>query len=210
MIIKYSHIKQGGILIMEKEKQLPYLRIAGIMLGAILLMVCVISGTMAKYKSTAIGSATVTVAKWSVEVNGTDIAKNNAVTFDLFKTINEADNQTPETNVVKGKIAPGTGGSFSLTIENKSEVDATYSISLSEINANNIPIEYSTDEGKSWGNLSTINMTDKAINIGASDTLTGWWRWRFNGNDAVDTALGTAEEAPIVEISAQFTVEQVN
>ena len=73
---------------MEKEKQLPYLRIAGIMLGAILLMVCVISGTMAKYKSTAIGSATVTVAKWSVEVNGTDIAKNNAVTFDLFKTPN--------------------------------------------------------------------------------------------------------------------------
>lgn len=198
---------------MEKAKRSPFIKIASIMLGASLLMTCVISGTLAKYTSAATGTASATVAKWSVEFSGTDIATNDNVAFSLFDTVKEADGTTAEADVAAGKIAPGTGGSFDLKIENKSEVNATYSVALTETNNSNVPIEYSADNGTSWKALSDLNVTDKAIAIGASETIKIQWRWVFEKNEAgntTDTALGTATTAPTVGIAADFTATQVD
>ena len=207
---------------MEKAKRSPFMRIAGVMLGASLLMTCVISGTLAKYTSAATGSATATVAKWSVEVNGTDIAKNDAVTFNLFDTVNEADTTTDEDNVTTGKIAPGTGGSFALKIDNKSEVDATYTIALTETNASNVPIQYSLDKAAWTDDLTAINTDQTGVTIDketGTKTVTVYWRWMFDGTaegahagqtDETDTALGVADTAPTVEIAASFTATQVD
>lgn len=198
---------------MQKAKHSPFMRIAGVMLGAILLMTCVISGTLAKYTSTANGSSVATVAKWSVQVNGTDIAKNDTVTLDLFNTVKEADGTAAEDDVATGKIAPGTGGSFDFAIVNDSEVTATYSVLLTETNANNVPIEYSTD-GTTWGALSDLDaVTDVTIAAGASDNVTIQWRWAYETDEAgntADTALGTADTAPTVEIAATFTAVQAD
>lgn len=201
---------------MEKAKRSPFIKIASIMLGASLLMTCVISGTMAKYTSAATGSDAATVAKWSVEVNNTDIAKEDTVTFNLFDTINEADTEAAENNVTAGKIAPGTGGSFALKIDNKSEVDATYTVALTETNAGNVPIQYSLDKNTWTDDFTAINTAKKDVSIGkevGSETVTVYWRWVFEkdetGNTA-DTALGIADTAPTVEIAASFTATQVD
>lgn len=207
---------------MEKAKRSPFMRIAGVMLGASLLMTCVISGTLAKYTSAATGSATATVAKWSVEVNGTDITKKDTVTFDLFNTVNEADTEAAENNVVAGKIAPGTGGSFALKIDNKSEVDAVYTMALTETNNSSVPIQYSLDKDVWADDLTAINtdQTDVALDKETgTKTVTVYWRWMFDGTDdgapagqtdLTDTALGTADTAPTVQIAASFTVTQVD
>lgn len=203
---------------MEKAKRSPFMRIAGVMLGASLLMTCVISGTMAKYTSAATGSASATVAKWSVEVNGTDIAKNDSVTFNLFNTVNEADTTTTEENVSDSRIAPGTGGSFDLKIDNKSEVDAKYTIALTETNNSDVPIQYSLDKTAWTDDLTAINTAKKDVSIAketGTETVTVYWRWVFEQDDVTegdkaDTALGIAAAAPTVEIAASFTATQVD
>lgn len=207
---------------MKKAKRSPFMRIAGVMLGASLLMTCVISGTLAKYTSSSNGSATATVAKWSVEVNSTDIAKNDTVTFNLFDTVKEADTNTTEENVSAGKIAPGTGGSFELKIDNKSEVDAKYSIALTETNESSIPIQYSTDKTDWADSLDAINTAQTNVDIAkesGTKTVTVYWRWVFDGStsgahanqtDVTDTGLGTADTRPTVQIAASFTATQVD
>ena len=203
------------------------MKAAGILLALALLMTCMVSGTMAKYTSSATGSDTATVAKWSIEVNDTEIATASpaTLTFGLFDTINEADTTTAEDSVSAGKIAPGTGGAFALKVENLSEVDAKYTISLSETNANNVPIQYSLDKTTWKDDLTEINadasMTDKNIaKENGSETVTVYWRWAFESaegthdgqTDTTDTALGIAAQtsAPTVEIAATITATQVD
>lgn len=139
-----------------ETRRSPFLKIAGGMLAVSLLTTCVISGTMAKYTSTASGSDTARAAKWSILVNDTEIATATPQTlnFDLFGTVgdanpetvdeinNDADVMDPEAGGTT-IIAPGTGGYFELEITNKSEVTADISIELQETNDAGIPILYS-------------------------------------------------------------------
>ena len=214
---------------MKKNKMM---RLASGLLVAVLLTTCAISGTFAKYISTAEGSDSARVAKWSIKVEGTEIgvAGDTTVAFDLFATINDS-NGSAETDVAAGTgdehiIAPGTSGSFDIDIQNLSEVNAKYTIELSETNTGNIPLQYSVD-GETWkDSIEELAMTDLtgvdiAMKIG-TDTQTVYWRWVFdnevtaNGHagqtNTTDTALGYgANSADIqVTITATITVEQVD
>ena len=97
------------------------------------LAIILVSGTYAKYTTSATGTDTAKVALWSIKINDEDIAKaeTKELTVDLFSTITNTDG-TDEKNVsaIDGSlIAPGTMGSFNLvSIENASEVNATYSV----------------------------------------------------------------------------------
>ena len=182
-----------------------------------LVMVCMIGGTLAKYVSSTTGSSTATVAKWSIEVNDKEIAVSPAETvdFDLFDTINEADTTSAEEHVTDGKIAPGTGGSFQLVVENLSEVDAKYTIALAETNANDVPVEYSLDKTTWTGDMTAINTAQKDVAVEretGSKTVVVYWRWAFEGDDAADTALGIAARtaAPTVQIAATITATQID
>lgn len=197
---------------MKKTKRSPFMRIAGFMLAVSLLMTCVISSTMAKYTSAATGSDTATVAKWSVKVNGREIAVSPAATVDfgLFDTVKDSNGTDEETDVATGKIAPGTSGEFTLTIENSSEVNAQYAIDFTVTNDANIPLEFSAD-GTEW-KTSLEGVTD-TIAMSATATKTIYWRWAFEQTDvatgdAADTALGIA--APTVTVSATITATQVD
>ena len=197
---------------MKKTKRSPFMRIAGFMLAVSLLMTCVISSTMAKYTSAATGSDTATVAKWSVKVNGSEIAVSPAATVDfgLFDTVKDSNGADEETDVATGKIAPGTSGEFTLTIENSSEVNAQYAIDFTVTNDANIPLEFSAD-GTEW-KTSLEGVTD-TIAMSATATKTIYWRWAFEQTDvttgdAADTALGIA--APTVTVSATITATQVD
>ena len=210
----------------KKTNRSPFMRAAGVMLVLTLILSCTVFGTMAKYTSAVSGSDAAQVAKWHFEVNDLNFATSNAQTmaFDLFETINEADTTTAEANVSEGKlIAPGTGGSFELVIENLSQVDAEYTLNLTETNTSNIPLQYSLDKNTWTDDLSAINadQTDVAIaKESGSNTVVVYWRWNFEGGegahagqtDVTDTALGIAAQttAPSVTIAVSLVATQVD
>lgn len=177
-----------------------------------------IAGTYAKYTSQITGSDTATVAKWKWTINNSviDSAEDTTYTFNLFDTIKDSDGTSSETDVVSGKIAPGTSGSFDIDIKNESEVNATYAIAFTETNDNNVPIEYSTD-GTTWvSSVNSMNVSPTNIAMGASSAKkTVYWRWVYYKDaegDVADTALGFGANtsAATVEVNATVTVTQVD
>lgn len=165
---------------------------------------CVAGYSFAKYTTTATYTSTSNeVALWNWEVNG-DVA--SSFTFDLFDSVKEEDGLNTEDDVDGNLIAPGTGGKFTIAIENLSEVNGTYAIAFTETNANSIPIQYSLN-GTSYGAISSIQIaaTNIAMETGVA-TVTVYWKWAFTGDDAADTALGQAGEAKVsVKADATFT-----
>ena len=169
-----------------------------------------VSGTYAKYTSALGGSDTATVAKFSVDASG--LNKEQNATISLFDNVKEADTTSSEENVLEGKIAPGTGGSFTTTLTNKSEVDVKAVITLKETaNTSNVPIEYSLDK-TNWKSASEITKEVNLDYVGkksanSSSNVTIYWRWAFDGSDSTDTTLGEATTAPTVttQVTATFT-----
>ena len=117
-------------------------------------------------------------------------------------------------DVAADKVAPGTQGEFDIVLKNASEVNAEYTIDYTvtlptvtiEETEYTLPIKFSVD-GETWeDNLADV--TKKAINMGAEETIKVQWKWVINGNDAVDTAFGIA--APSVTVKVDITAEQVD
>ncbi len=200
------------------------MRIASVLLVVVLLTTSIISGTLAKYTSSVEASAIATVAKWDIKVNNSKISVSNPnITFDLFDTVKDSNGTGDESDVVSKKIAPGTSGSFAFKIENLSEVNAQYTVALTEKNDSNVPLQYSID-GNTWsdsiGELATTNITNQSIDMtNGESTVTVYWRWMFEGttngahtsqSDESDTSLGTMDTAPTVTITATITVTQVD
>lgn len=181
---------------------------SGLMLSC-LLSTCVISGTFAKYTSTVSGTDTARIAKWSFELNDTSIT--NGFTFNLFNTINDTANDAKEEDVKADLIAPGTEGSFAIKLENLSEVDAVYSIDFTETltGAADVPVNYSLD-GTTWGSIDSLdkNQVDIAMETGA-ETITVYWQWAYEGDNAADTTLGLNGNV-LVSVEAKVTVTQVD
>lgn len=177
-----------------------------------MIAMILVSGTYAKYTSSAKGTATATVAKWAFNVGDTDIATSETVTFDLFSTVKDEDGSVEE-DVAAGVVAPGTSGEFTLKLQNTSDVEAQYAIDYTVTNANNVPIQYSVNGGEWSPDLADVVAGDATIlDAGASaDDITIQWRWVFNGVDADDTALGElAREgsAPTVTVEANISANQ--
>lgn len=210
----------------HKTNHSPAMRVATVMTVLCLLMTCVVCGSVARYTSTTSGSDSINVAKWQFEVNDMNFATTTQQTlaFNLFDTVNEEDTVSSETDVHAGLIAPGTGGSFDLKIENNSQVNAKYTLNFVETNGDGIYIQYSIDKTAWYDDFSTINgeLTDRALNMdGGNETITVYWRWCFDGTttgahsgqtNAGDTALGIKAQttAPSVTIVATLTATQVN
>ena len=185
-----------------------------------LLAVILVSGTYAKYTTSATGSDSATVAKWSIKLGDEDIAKSTEKTFaiDLFSTITNTDG-TGEKNVKKtdgSLIAPGTMGSFTLaSLKNESEVNAKYSVTYTLTNESGVPLEFTTnkDDESSWkSDFTSINVSNEALAMDATETTaTVYWRWAFTkdtARDISDTTLGTT--TPTVTLTAKIDVEQAD
>lgn len=189
---------------MKKNKML---RIASVLLVAILLTTCAISGTFAKYISTDSAYDTARVAKWDIQLNGKDIAAEE-FTFDLFKTIIDTANDAAETDVAvkagENIIAPGTKGEFEITLKNDSEVNAAYEINFGIENAANIPLKFTVNSNEGLNNISAD------LAMGATATYTIAWEWAFDGVDnTFDTNLGL-DGTHTITVSASIIATQVN
>lgn len=196
----------------NKKRSSMMVRLVAVLAVTMMFTMCFVGGTFAKYTSSATGSDSATVAKWDIKVGGTNIATNDTFTFDLFKTITDSDLTSSENDMspVDGSIiAPGTSGKFEIQIKNDSAVNATYAIDFSATNLNNIPVQFSTD-GTTWKtDITELNVSDTAINMGAQTTVTVQWKWAFDGNDTTDTNLGKDGTATIT-VSAKVTATQVD
>ena len=200
------------------------IKLTSFVLLVTMIALSLVSGTYAKYTSSASGTDSAVVAKWDIKagVSGseTSITGDNAtVAFNLFDTINDTGNTDAETDVATGKIAPGTAGSFEMIIKNDSEVTARYGINYT-VTGSDVPIEFSVDGGSNWvTSLSNVTPSDSTkIAMNGSATVTVLWRWAFTGDtsanytstqtDPTDTALGLS--TPTVTVAATLTVEQVD
>ena len=193
-------------------------RLVAVLAVTMMFTMCFVGGTFAKYTSSATGTDSTTVAKWDIRVNGSEIATRDTFTFELFQTITDSDLSSAETDMAPADgsiIAPGTSGKFSIAIQNLSQVNAKYTIDYTVTNTSSIPVEFSTD-GSDWKtNINQLNVTDDAIGLGTEETVTVYWRWRFEADnvtvgDNLDTSLGSADPAATLTVVANVTATQVD
>lgn len=202
---------------MKNNKTVKFM---ALVLFVTILAIILVSGTYAKYTTSATGSDTATVAKWSIKLGDEDIAKSTEKTFsiDLFSTITNTDG-SEEKNVKKTDgtlIAPGTMGSFTLlSLKNESEVNAKYSVTYTLANESGVPLEFTTnkDDESSWkSDFTAVNVSNEALATDATaTTATVYWRWAFTkdtARDTSDTTLGTT--TPTVTLTAKIDVEQAD
>ena len=170
---------------MKKNKMM---RIASVLLVAVLLSTCAISGTFAKYTSKYDGEATATVASWACKMNDAAIA--DAFTFDLGATVTETDGtEESEVDTTKKVIAPGTKGSFNIKLTNESDVTANYKITVTLDGQDAPPIEFTSDA------------FDGRIAYGEAKTVTVNWEWDWSETDETKFAGNS--------ITATITIELV-
>ena len=189
------------------------IRLVAALAVTMMFTMCFVGSTFAKYTSSATGSDSSTVAKWSFTVGETDIAASNEFTFNLFDTIKDSNGTDNETDMSSNNgtiIAPGTQGSFALVLTNESQVNATYAIDYTVTKTDNkIPVKFSVDGGTTWtDDLADVSATNIAHTNGTA-TITVQWKWEFNGDDATDTNLGKDGTATL-KVSAKVTATQVD
>ena len=205
---------------MKKNKMM---RLASLLLVCVLLTTSVISGTFAKYVSEASVTDTARVAVWDIELDLGDGAAQmpyftDTVSVDLFSTAYASDTDGVDGNTVVSAntdkvIAPGTKGSFSFSIQNKSEVTAKYQLEYALTKSADIPIEFSTDETTWSTNIADLDVDFTNLAIGSDAVnVTVYWRWQFeNGisTDEADTALGLLGTDTVV-VDVSIIAEQVD
>ena len=209
---------KGGNKAMKK-KNYNSIKIFAILLLLVMLVLMLIVGTYAKYTTEVKGNDSAVVAKWAWQINDADVSKSDTeFSFNLFDTINDTSDGNNETDVKSTKIAPGTKGKFEIKVENLSEVNANYNLTLKETkgqDVSNAKIEYSiigTDEATDWTTaISTFNLTNTLLDMeSGSKTLTVYWRWAYSpsvAQDDIDTTVGFAAANSASDVDKTITIE---
>jgi hypothetical protein len=184
---------------MKKNKMM---RFASVLLVAVLLSTCAISGTFAKYTSTASGTATAKVAKWDVKVGEVSLnATTKDFTFNLFETIVDTYDAGAQSRddanktVEDGHIAPGTKGTYTITLTNASEVNVEYTATITP------PAEFA--------GVITFNISPANGSLADTQDIVVTWEWPYDGDDSKDLALGVSG-LENYEIKVSITVTQVD
>ncbi|MGN0551598.1 MAG: hypothetical protein ACI4I4_07135 [Acutalibacteraceae bacterium] len=220
---------------MKKNKMM---RLASVLLVAVILTTCAISGTFAKYVTSGNGFDSARVAKFGVTVTGT---------ADTFKETYAKDDEgfTLAANTVvstKDVVAPGTSGSMAaFTLAGTPEVavrvtfDGTLELGDKWVDSDSAyycPIEVTVGSTTFKGtDYASADLFEAAVNdeiagysndyaantdlstIGA-DAPAISWEWAFEGNDdAKDTYLGdqaAADNAAEISLDVTATVTQID
>ena len=210
------------------------MRIASVLLVAVLLSTCAISGTFAKYVTTASGNDSARVAKWGFGTASIDFENLFASSY---------------TNVAAGSdemaiIAPGTEGevSFQFISTGNPEVDYTFEVDAKtnsscddsiELNTN-IQWALATSETKdnaAWGTFEALLESIEALSGDASgskiytagsqlpaivnEEYIIMWKWPYGDGttDTPDNTLGDAAATSntdlIVKLAVSISATQV-
>lgn len=174
------------------------------------LLVALVGGTYTRYTNTAAGNAIIDIAKWSVQINETDMKDiTGALTVPLEYVAN--------TKVSANKIAPGGSATFTLVIDPAgSEVAIDYSLSVGDITGLTdtgskmelTSVTYTVQGGTAQTITpggTAVEFTEALADVTAGKTVTvvGTVTWD-NDNDsrsAADTANGWADVSPTASVS---------
>ena len=205
-------------------KRNTILRVSAILLVLTLLSTCVISGTFAKYTTSADANDDARIAKWGVVVEAT------------AEAFTENDDDTV-ISFVSGEnvLAPGTDGNLcGLTITGQPEVavkiDATAELELTDWavdSAYYCPLVITVGNTEFKGNdYADAEAFEKAVedaivaeiavasvdpNTDLANAVAVTWAWAYEGNnDVKDTALGNAAAPATISIAVSVTVTQID
>ena len=207
---------------MKKNKMM---RLASLLLVAVLLTTSIIGGTFAKYVTTASASDNARVAAWG-------FGENVAIDFDLFDTTYGT---TVSSSGQDNVIAPGTAKEETITFTyadtaGKGAPEVAYKVTLAVDTENtkvdaaikdNTAITWSFN-GAAYG---TWDAMIAAINSYSEDVaanelpdlektgLTIGWKWNFYSTDAqdkIDTAMGDAATLATCKLAINMTATQVD
>ena len=96
-------------------KKNTMMRIASVLMVAVLLSTCAISSTFAKYVSSASAGDTARIAKWGVEVTATGnafkVEYQKQTDNNSYSVVSKDKDSTDET-AIKNILAPGTSGNI--------------------------------------------------------------------------------------------------
>ena len=215
-----------GIFTMKKNTMM---RVATVLMVAVLLTTCAISGTFAKYVTSDSAEDSARVAKWGVAITATG---EDAFAIQYKDTA--GDNGTKVVSTVN-VVAPGTNGNLGgVTITGTPEVEvelvrnATLDLTGWEVDGAYycplvITVNSTEFDGTTYSSaddfedavLAAINKTTTyaaGTNLATNDNLDITWEWAFNGDDVKDTALGNAAVGGDIKIefSLEVTVTQVD
>lgn len=203
---------------MKKNKMM---RLASVLLVAVLMSTCAISGTFAKYVTKGTATSEARVAKFGVKV-----AAEGSLFSTTYATKNEADIAEIGANSVissddKNVVAPGTSGKLTetmitgkpevavrvtneatVTLNDKWIVDGNFYCPI-EITVNGVKVDTSTCTDKdtfATAVANAINAVSAEYKAGTdlsnvTDGLSISWAWPFyvdEATDRKDTALGDA------------------
>ena len=200
---------------MKKNRMM---RLASILLVCVLLTTSVISGTFAKYTSTASASDTARVAKWGWG--------STTISIDLFDdtydgTVDSAD----DANVIApgtkktGKLiwtpaasfAPEVDYTLSFAIDNTTDIPAILEAELDWVlKIDSVETTYTTFDALKAA-LEAKTYSGEASVVGPTVDIEIGWVWAFDGgDDAADTYLGNMDTLADLNIDITMTATQVN
>lgn len=178
-----------------KREKLVYTTFIALLLAILLLSV--ISDVYARYSSAISGEGNIELAKWSFKVNGAQVGESFSIDI---KTSDEGET----------KISPESTGTFTLTIENASNVPAQYTVELSE---KYIGTQFKSDAIKIYTDDTYQTLIDLENNVlkgkladKETRVITLYWKWVPNADAEVDQKI--VENYDGFTISATVTGEQ--
>ena len=205
-------------------KRNTILRVSAILLVLTLLSTCVISGTFAKYTTSANADDDARIAKWGVVVEATADAFAEDYDGTVISFVSE-----------EKVLAPGTDGDLcGLTITGQPEVAvkiaATAELELTDWAVGGayycplvITVGTTVFNGTTYADAEAFEeAVEKAIvaeiakdsvdpNTNLADSVAVTWAWAYEGNDDVkDTALGNAAAPATISIAVSVTVTQID
>ena len=191
------------------------MRVASALLVAVLMTTCAISGTFAKYTSTATGSDSARVARWGFNTD--------SITVDMF--------DGTYTNVQTGDhwnvVAPGTSKETTINFQPAAgtpEVTYTFNVNVSVATSNDVgdvllgklvwylnDTKVGTDGTFEELKAAVDSACDKTYQPGQTPAnIDIKWEWAFDGNDTTDTDLGNATVLPSLVVTVTYTATQVD
>ncbi len=211
-------------------KKNTMLRVASVLLIAVLMSTCAISGTFAKYVTSADASDTARVAKWGVTI--TAVTEGTFAKTYASDTTGYADATVSASEKV---VAPGTSGTLAnVTITGTPEVavrvsyQATLDLGDNWVDGDGnyyCPLEFTVNgttlKGSNYQDVAAFELVvsntiqaftqDFAANTAINYTTGAiTWKWAYEGNDDTkDTALGNAGNA-IIDLDLTVTATQID
>jgi cell division protein FtsL len=204
-------------------KKNAMLKIAAILMVAVLLTTCAISSTFAKYTTRATSSTNARVAKWGVTVDA-DVFSETA----LFKNAYSSENGSVDLATDELGMAPGTKGSIDLdaNIEGQPEVSGevivkvTFTIDdswkLKDGSTFHCPLKVSagTKTNQTFSASTKVITVEETFKFAPDDKLDDKvtfpiaWEWAFaNDGELTETETGDSYDAQVASGSAMPTLK---